>query len=106
MAAALTITKENFDALIESATPTLVDFWATWCGPCRMVGPIIEELCQDFEGQATIGKVNVDEQSELAERFHIMTIPTILIFQNGEVVEKVVGVRTKKDFAALLEKYL
>ena len=106
MADCLVITKENFDSLIADSKPTLVDFWASWCGPCRMVGPIIEELGGDYEGRAAVGKVNVDEQTELAERFKVMTIPTIMVFKNGEMVEKVVGVRAKKDFAAMLDKHL
>jgi len=103
----LTITKNNFeDEVLKSDIPVLVDFWASWCGPCRAVAPIIDELANDFYGKVKVGKVNVDEQGELAAKFRIMSIPTIMLFKDGQTVEKVVGARSKEEFAELIEKNL
>ncbi len=86
------ITTENFSELIEQQGVTaIVDFWATWCGPCRMVAPEIEKLATELEGKVLVGKVNVDEQMPLAEKFRIDVIPTILLFKNGEIADKIVG---------------
>lgn len=99
--------EKSFDEdVIKSDKPVMVDFWAQWCGPCRTVGPIIDELSADFDGKAVIGKVNVDEENALAQRYKIMSIPTVMLFNKGEVVEKIVGARTKKDYADLINKYL
>ncbi len=100
--ALLTITKDTFDQTINSEKPVLVDFWAAWCGPCRMLGPIVEELAQEAGDKAVVGKVNVDEQPELAARYGITTIPTVLVFQNGDVIQKSVGVRPKEELKSLL----
>ena len=87
------INSDNFEnEVVNAEAPVLVDFWAEWCGPCRMVGPILEEVARAVEGSATIAKVNVDENPELAQRFGITAIPTLLIFENGEIREKLVGV--------------
>lgn len=103
----LTITNENFESeVIASTQPVLVDFWATWCGPCRMLSPIVDKLAEQFEGKIKVGKVNVDEQSDLAAKFGIMTIPTLLVFQNGQVVEQSVGVKTQDALAQMLNKHL
>ena len=90
---AIELTNSNFqDLVMKSDKPVLVDFWAEWCGPCRMVGPMVDELAADFEGRAIVGKVDVDTQNEIAAQFGIRNIPTLLIFKNGEVVDKQVGV--------------
>jgi len=103
----IVLTKENFNQEVkESNIPVLVDFWASWCGPCRMVAPVIDELANDFDGRIKVGKVNVDEQRELAMQYKVMSIPTIILFKNGEEVDKIVGVRSKQDFANMIEKNL
>ena len=91
---------------MKSEKPVLVDFWAEWCGPCRMVGPIVNELATDFEGRAVVGKVDVDAENEIAAQFGIRNIPTLLIFKNGEVVDKQVGVAAKNILAGKLEAVL
>jgi thioredoxin 1 len=91
MGKALTITDQNFEEVINTDQPVLVDFWAEWCGPCRMIGPLVEELAGELEGQAVIGKVDVDSNPETAMRFGIRSIPTLLVFKNGEIVDKVIG---------------
>ncbi len=104
---ALTVTMSNFQKeVVESDKPVLLDFWAAWCGPCRMVGPTIEKLAKDYEGKAVVGKVNVDEEQSLAEQFKVMSIPSLFILKNGEVVEKLVGARSVEELAALLDKHL
>lgn len=103
----VTLTAENFaDDVLNSHTPVLVDFWAEWCGPCKMIGPIIDELASEYDGRARFGKVNIDEHQDLATRYGIRAIPTLLIFKGGEVVEQVVGLRSKRDLKANLEKYI
>lgn len=101
------ITNDTFqEVVLNSEKPVVVDFWASWCGPCRMVAPIMEELANDYDGKVQIAKVNVDDQGELAAQFRIMSIPTVLIFKNGQMVEKVVGARAKGEFVELIEKQL
>ncbi len=94
----------NFDSEVKNSDlPVLVDFWAPWCGPCKMIGPIVEELAEDFAGKAKVGKVNVDDNQELAGQFGIRGIPTVMLFKGGEVVESFVGLRSKEDLKAALE---
>ena len=100
----VTITKENFEQVVlKSDKPVLVDFWATWCGPCKMLSPIIEEVRKETEGKAVVGKINVDEQQELAMQFGVMSIPTLLVFKNGEIVKKHIGFITKQAVLGLLD---
>jgi len=104
---ALEFTDENFEELaLKSDKPVLVDFWAEWCGPCRMVTPIVEELSKDYEGTAIVGKVNVDNNDEISAKFGIRNIPTILFIKNGEVVDKQVGAVQKSVLAEKLDKLL
>mgnify|MGYP003619241083 FL=1 len=104
---AVELTDGNFQELVlNSDKPVLVDFWATWCGPCRMLGPIVEELHNDYEGKAVVGKVDVDNNQQIAMQYGIRNIPTVLIFKNGEVVDNFVGVAPKASIAEKLEAYL
>ena len=101
--AEVTITNANFEEeVIKSEIPVLVDFWATWCGPCRMVGPVVSEIAEEFEGKVKVGKVNVDEEDELAERFGVQSIPTIILFKNGEEAGRNVGFAPKAKLVQML----
>lgn len=91
MSKPIEITDANFEEIIASDKPVLVDFWAEWCGPCRMVGPIVEELATDYDGKAVIGKVDVDTNPEVSAKFGIRSIPTLLVFKGGEIVDKQIG---------------
>lgn len=103
----VTLTKENFDGeIIKSEVPCLVDFWASWCGPCRMVSPIIDELADEYDGKLKVGKVNVDEEGELAAEYAVVSIPTIIIFKNGKVEQKLVGARSKDEFCDLIDSII
>lgn len=100
-------TKADFEKnVMQGSGVVLVDFWASWCGPCRMVGPIIDQLAEEYEGKVTVGKVNVDEESALASEFAVVSIPTIIIFKDGKQVEKLVGVRSFDDFCDVLDRYV
>ena len=104
---AVELTDSNFQELVlNSDKPVLVDFWAAWCGPCRMLGPIIEELHDDFQGKAIVGKVDVDNNQQVSVDYGIRNIPTVLIFKNGEVVDKIVGVASKEVIAEKLSAHL
>ena len=104
---ALEITDATFDEVVlKSDKPVLVDFWAVWCGPCRMVGPVVEELATEYQGKAVIGKVDVDTNQEVAAKYGIRNIPTILFFKDGEVVDKVVGVVPKEQLVEKLNAIL
>lgn len=104
---ALEFTDANFDELVlKSDKPVIVDLWAVWCGPCRMVGPIVEEIGNEYEGQAVVGKLDVDNNPEIARRYSIRNIPTILFFKNGEIVDKQVGAVPKQVLVGKLEALL
>ncbi len=104
---ALTITTENFDEqVMKSDQPVLLDFWAVWCGPCRMVAPTVDKLAEDYKGRVLVGKINVDEETELAEQFKVMSIPTLYVMKNGQVVERMIGARPYEELAAVLDRHL
>ena len=96
------LTKDNFNQVIASGTPVLVDFYADWCGPCRMLSPVIHELAEELQGKVTVGKVNVDEQMELAAKFGISSIPSLLVFRNGQVVNRSLGFVPKQNILRML----
>lgn len=101
----ITLNQQNFDE-VTSKGVALVDFWATWCGPCKMMAPNVEEIATEYKGKVTVGKVDVDECQELATRFGIMSIPTLIVFKDGEKKEVLVGYRLKMQIAQVLDKYL
>lgn len=103
MGKAIELNDTNFDEIIKSDKPVLVDFWAEWCGPCKMIGPVVEELAQEYEGKAVVAKLNVDENPGVTGRFGIRSIPTLLVFKNGEIVDKQVGAVPKSVLAQKLE---
>jgi thioredoxin 1 len=101
----VTLTAENFDQeVLKSTTPVLVDFWAEWCGPCKMVAPILDELASEYDGKVKIGKVNIDDHQSLASEYGIRAIPTLLLFKAGQVADQIVGLRSKRDFKAKLDR--
>ncbi len=102
--AEITLTIDNFEEeVLKSDVPVLVDFWAPWCGPCKMLGPVISEIADESDGSFKVGKVNVDDEPELAEQYGIMSIPSIFVFKGGEVVNKQIGLTTKKDLLAMIK---
>ena len=102
----VTITNENFASLKDGNLPFVVDFWATWCGPCRMVGPIVSEMAEKYDGKVVVGKCDVEENEDLAAEFGIRNIPTILFFKNGAVVDKLIGAQSKEKFVEKFEALL
>lgn len=103
---ALEITDANFNQLVSEGKPLVIDFWAEWCGPCRMIGPLIEELATEYDGKVTIGKLDVDNNDDVVSKFGIRNIPTVLFIKNGEVVDKQVGATNKAALAAKIDALL
>ena len=102
--AEITLTKDNFEQeVLKSDIPVLVDFWAVWCGPCQMLAPTIEELAKEYEGKVKVGKVNVDEEPELARQYGIMSIPTLIYFKDGQIAKQTMGVQPKENIAAMMK---
>lgn len=102
--AEIVLTKDNFEQeVIASDIPVLVDFWATWCGPCQMMAPVVAEIAHDWEGRIKVGKIDVDAQPELAMRYGIMSIPTLILFKNGEAADQIIGFRPKADIENILK---
>ncbi len=106
MANIITGTNENFNEVINGELPVLVDFWASWCGPCRMIAPFIEQLADEYEGKVAFMKVNVDEQPELCEKYRVSSIPNLVLFKDGDVVEQSAGARPKALIAAMIDQVL
>jgi thioredoxin 1 len=103
----MTLTSATFDETIgSSSVPVLVDFWAEWCGPCKMITPILNEIASEQQGKITIGKLNVDDHGDIAMRFNVMSIPTLLVFQNGELRKRMVGAKGKGQLLQELEEFL
>ena len=107
MSNAIPVTDTSFDAeVLKSGTPVLVDFWAPWCGPCRAVGPTVDAIAQEFSGRVKVVKLNTDEEQQVAIKYGVVNIPTLLLFKNGEMVERVMGARPKADLAALVARHV
>jgi len=103
MGKTIELTDANFDSIINSDKPVLVDFWAEWCGPCKMIGPVVEELAGDYEGRAVVAKLNVDENPNVTARFGVRSIPTLLVFKKGQIVDKQIGAVPKSVLSSKLE---
>lgn len=107
MAHEVELTKDNFDTeVLKSEIPVLIDFWAEWCGPCKMIDPIVEELAESYEGKLKVGTVNVDEEGDIAAQYGIVSIPTLLVFKNGDIVNKQVGAVPRQTIEGLFKEYV
>ena len=106
MSKAIEITDDNFEEIMATDKPVLVDFWAEWCGPCKMIAPVVEELAGDYNGKAVVGKIDVDSNPNLSAKYGIRSIPTLLVFKNGEIVDKQVGAVQKNVLAQKLDAQL
>ena len=106
MSNTIELNKENFTEMVGSNKPVLVDYWAEWCGPCKMVAPILEEVASDMSDKLTVGKVDVDENQELAAQLNIMSIPTLVLFKDGEIVDQAIGALSKSQLLSFLEQHL
>lgn len=103
--AEITITTENFEEeVVKSEIPVLIDFWATWCGPCKMIAPTVEEIAEEYEGKIKVGKVNVDEEGQLTEAFGISSIPTLVLMKDGKTADMMVGLRSKSEIVKMFEE--
>jgi thioredoxin 1 len=102
MGKTIELTDANFDSIVNSDKPVLVDFWAEWCGPCKMIGPVVEELAKDYDGKAVVAKLNVDENPQVTARYGVRSIPTLLVFKGGQIVDKQVGAVPKSVLAQKL----
>jgi thioredoxin 1 len=101
----VTLTQDNFAGqVLQSPAPVLVDFWAEWCGPCKMIAPLLNELAEEYDGKVKIGKVNIDEQQNLAAEYGVRAIPTLLVFHKGQVADQIVGARSKRELKASLDR--
>ena len=101
----ISLTQENFALeVLQSTSPVLVDFWAEWCGPCKMIAPILDELADEYDGRVKIGKVNIDEQQGVAAEYGIRAIPTLLLFHKGQVADQIIGLRSKRDLKASFDR--
>jgi thioredoxin 1 len=101
----VTLTQENFaQQVLQSPAPVLVDFWAEWCGPCKMIAPLLDELADEYDGKIKIGKVNIDEHQGLAAEYGVRAIPTLLVFDKGQVAEQMIGAKSKRDLKASLDR--
>jgi thioredoxin 1 len=101
----INLTQDNFaKEVLESSTPILVDFWAEWCGPCKMIAPVLDELAEEYDGKVRIGKVNIDNEQGLAAEYGVRAIPTLLLFHNGQVTEQIVGLKSKRDLKNSFDK--
>lgn len=107
MAAVLELNGHNFAGeVLESDLPVLVDFWASWCGPCRFMAPVIDQIAEEYAGRVKVAKVNVDDNMDLARTYEVASIPTLAIFQNGQLVERLIGLRPKEEVVAALERFI